>query len=112
MLYINKITNDPQQQINLNGIPGINISMTLRFMPRVQGWIMGVTYNGLSYQGIGVVICENLLRQFQADLPFGIACLRADGLDPYTIDDFATQVANLYLLDAADVAYLEANFYK
>lgn len=112
MLYINKITNDPQQQLSLTGIPGLNITMTLRFMPRSQSWILGVIYNGLSYQGIGVVISENLLRQFQADLPFGVACLRADGLDPYTVDDFATQVANLYLLDSTDVAYLEANFYQ
>ena len=86
MLYINKITKDPQQEINLNGIPGLNIGMTLRFMPRIQSWTMGITYNGLSYQGIGIVICENLLRQYQADLPFGIACIRADGLDPYTVN--------------------------
>lgn len=112
MLFINKITSDPQQQITLNGIPGINITMTLRFMPRVQSWIMGMQYNGLSYQGIGVVISENLLRQFQADLPFGISCFRADGLDPYTVNDFVNQTANLYLLDSTDVAYLEANFYK
>lgn len=112
MLYINKITNDPQQQLSLTGIPGLNINMTLRFMPRSQSWVLGITYNGLSYQGIGVVISENLLRQFQADLPFGIACLRADGLDPYTVDDFSTQLSNLYLLDSTDVAYLEANFYK
>lgn len=111
MLYINKITKDPQQEINLNGIPGLNIGMTLRFMPRIQSWTMGITYNGLSYQGIGIVICENLLRQYQADLPFGIACIRADGLDPYTVNDFADQLANLYLLDSSDVAYLEANFY-
>lgn len=112
MLYINKITNDPQQDISLTGIPGLNIGMTLRFMPRTQSWIMGITYNNFSYQGIGVVVCENLLRQFQADLPFGISCIRLDGLDPYTVNDFANQTANLYLLDSTDVAWLEANFYK
>ena len=112
MLYVNKITNDPQQEITLTGIPGLNIDMSLRFMPRIQSWTMGIKYNGLSYQGIGIVISENLLRQFQADLPFGIACFRADGLDPYMIDDFANQLANLYLLDSTDVAWLEANYYK
>jgi len=111
MLYINKLTSDAQQNITLNGIPNISIGMTLRFMPRIQRWIMGITYKGKSYQGIAVVCSENLLRQFQNQLPFGISCIRADGLDPYTVNDFSTQLSNLYLLDAADVALLEKSFY-
>lgn len=111
MLYINKITADPQQSLNLTGIPGQSISMTLRFMPRIQRWTMGIIYTGGSIQGIAVVTSLNLLRQFKNNIPFGIACIRVDGLDPYTINDFAFQTSNLYLLDAADVAAIEAGYF-
>jgi hypothetical protein len=112
MLYINKITNDPQQQMNLTGIPGVTIKMTLRWMPRIQGWIAGFALGSTIIEGVQVVTGANMLRQFKNNIPFGIACLTASGLDPYTINDFATQAANLYLLNAADVAALESGYFQ
>lgn len=111
MLYINKITSNAAQQINLTGLPGIQIVMTLQFMPRTAAWVMGVTYGSFSVQGIAVVSSLNLLRQFRNRIPFGISCIRADGLDPYQIDDFALQRANLYLLNADDVIEVEEEWF-
>lgn len=111
MLYINKITADPQQQITLTGIPAITIALTLRFMPRIRQWIMGVQTGTQNIQGIAVTTSPNMLRQFRHVLPFGIACLTASGLDPFTINDFSNQASNLYLLNAADVALLEAEMF-
>ena len=112
MLYINHLTSDPQQQANLTGIPGVSIGLTLRFMPRVQRWIMGLTYGTESIQGIAVTTSPNMLRQYRNIIPFGIACLTASGLDPYTVNDFANQASNLYLLNAADVAAIEAELFS
>lgn len=112
MLYINKITNDASQQLTLTGIPGIQVGLTLQYMPRVQRWVMGVTYGDFSAQGIAVTTSLNLLRQFKNNIPFGLSCIRVDGLDPYAIDDFQDQVANLYLLDADDVATIEAEWFN
>lgn len=111
MLYVNKLTSDPQQQVTLTGIPGLQINMTLRFMPRIESWIMGVAFGTQSIQGIRVVTAANFLRQWKNVIPFGMCCLRADGLDPFDVTDFSSQAANLYLLDAADVAALEAKLF-
>ena len=111
MLYINKLTNDAQQNTILTGIPGTTITLTLRFMPRVQRWVMGVTWQDFSAQGIVVVTALNLLQQFANIIPFGICCIRSDGLDPYQIDDFQNQVANLYLLDSSDVATITEEWF-
>lgn len=111
MLYINNLTNDASQQLTLTGIPGVQIGVTLQFMPRIQRWIMGITYNNFVAQGIAVVSSPNFLRQFQNIIPFGMSCLRADGLDPYQIDDFQNQVANIYLLDSVDVATVEEEWF-
>jgi hypothetical protein len=112
MLYINKITNDPSQRMTLTGIPGYQIEMTLRFLPRTKRWVMGVSFGDVSIQGVAVVCSLNLLRQFKNNIPFGISCIRADGLDPYALDDFSGKLANLYLLNAADVAEIEAEWFK
>jgi hypothetical protein len=111
MLYINKITNDPSQQMTLTGIPGVQIQMTLRFMPRIKRWMMGITYNSFSAQGLGVVSSVNLLRQFRNIIPFGMSCVTMNGLDPFTVDDFENQTANLYLLDSADVSTVESEWF-
>lgn len=111
MLYINKITADPQQQINLTGIPGTSIALTLRFMPRIRQWILGVVAGTISIQGLSITTSPNMLRQYRRTIPFGIACVTGSGLDPFTINDFADQASNLYLLNAADVVNVEAQFY-
>lgn len=111
MLYINKITNAANQQLTLTGIPGIQIATTLRFLPRAQQWILGVAYGDVSIQGVSIMNSPNMLRKWKNVIPFGISCLRTDGLDPYQDGDFADEIANLYLLDATDVAQVETDFY-
>jgi hypothetical protein len=111
MLYINKLTNDAQQQITLTGIPNVQIAMSLRFMPRTAQWIMGLQYQDFELEGLAIVASLNMLRQWKNILPFGISCLRADGLDPYQITDFQNKIANLYLLDAADVTTIEEDWF-
>lgn len=111
MLYINNITNDASQIMTLTGIPGVQITMTLKYLPRVQQWIMGVDDGNISIQGMAVVCGLNLLRQFRNNIPYGICCIRADGLDPYQLNDFADKAANLYLLNAADVLAVEKEFF-
>jgi hypothetical protein len=114
MFYINKITTDPQPSVILTGITGLTINVTLRFMPRVQRWIMGLEFgaNNTSIQGIAITTAPNMLRQYRNQITFGIACISAAGTDPFTINDFATQASNLYLLDSADVAQIESDFYQ
>lgn len=111
MLLINSLTNNPMQQFTLTGIPGIQISVLLRFMPRTQIWNMDITYGDFVAEGIPLVCSPNLLRQWRNIIPFGLACTSIYFLDPYTVNDFANQIANLYLLDSADVAAVEAEFF-
>ena len=111
MLYVNKITADPTQNLRLTGIPGVIINMTLRFMPRDQFWIAGFNWNNFTANGIRVTTAPNFLRQFKNNIPFGMTCLMASGLDPFNVNDFANQAANLYLLDSSDVAAVEKEYF-
>ena len=112
MLYINKISDDPTQQLILIGIASIQITLVLRFMPRIQRWVMDVSYGDWAVKGISVVGGLNLLRQWRNIIPFGISCVCPDNLDPYQITDFANQRAVLFLLDADDVAQVEKDWFS
>lgn len=100
------------QQFTLTGIPGIQISVFLRFMPRIQVWNMDISYGSFQANGIPVVCSPNILRQWRNILPFGLACTDIYQLDPYQLNDFAIGNASLYLLDSADIAAVEAEFYQ
>jgi hypothetical protein len=112
MLYINKITNEGQQSLILTGIPQLQVNMTLRFMPRIQRWVMGLAYGDVSIQGIAIVTSLNLLRPWKNTIPFGIACVTTDSLDPYQINSFSDEIANLYLLDVTDVETIEQQWFE
>ena len=111
MLALTNITNDPHQILTLIGLPGIQITMTLDYNPRTTQWILGVNDGTTQIQGLAVTTAPNMLRQWKNIISYGITCFRADGLDPYQISDFADQVATLFLLDAADIVQVEAEFF-
>lgn len=111
MYLLNNLTNDASQQLLLTGIPGVQATMTLQFKPRIAAWIMGIEYKIFSVQGLRVVASPNMLRKWKNILPFGMACVRSDGLDPYQQGDFLNGIASLYLLDTSDVAVIEAQYF-
>lgn len=111
MLLINSLTNDSFQNFNLTGIPGVQIQVLLKFLPRVQRWFMDISYGTFQANGIGVVSSPNLLRQWKNIIPFGIACINVNGLDPYAIDDWVNGASSFLLLDSVDVANVEQQFF-
>jgi hypothetical protein len=90
-------------------------TLRLRFKPRTQRWVADVAYANTGFQLFGLNVCTfpNVLRPWRNVLPFGLAFVTSDGTDPFNVNDFASfgdQPARVtvYLLDAADVAAVEA----
>jgi len=110
MRFLNKITADASQKFFLTGNPGQRITMTLRFLPTQSQWLMDIEYNDFVARGIHVTSSPNMLRNYKNVIPFGMACVVADGLDPLYIDDFSEGRAAMYLLNASDVQTVEAMF--
>ena len=112
MRLLNKITDKASQRYFLTGNPGQRIVMDLRFLSSQSLWSMDLSWNGVSIKNIQVVASPNILRKFSNVIPFGIACVTKDGLDPYFIDDFSTKRASFYLLSEEDVAVIEAGLFE
>ncbi len=112
MNYLNKITSSPYQQFFLTGITGIQVTMTLRYMPYQQIWTMDIQQGTFEVYGIQIVAAPNILRNYRNIIDFGITCLSTDSLDPLYVDDFSNQRCGIYLLDKDEVATIEASYFS
>lgn len=111
MRQINKLTNRSLQKIFLTGNAGQRIQMKLRYMPTQNLWMMDISLNDFTVNGLNVVVSPNLLRQYRNNIPFGIAVVTDDGQDPYGVDDFDTGYCRMYLMTADEVEGIEIDFY-
>ena len=102
MLNITATTN---QKTTFTLPDGSLFSITLYFSDRQIGWfIKELTYNTFTLKGIRVTNSPNIMHQFSNKLPFGIACLSTNNLEPFLVDSFTSGVSTLYLLTATEVA--------
>ena len=104
---IDNLTNFADQVTQLQLPDGTVAILELIFNGTTERWTMNLTYNNLSYNGIGVCCYPNILRQWRNILPFGIACVTSDGTDPFDINDFYSGRVVLYLLTSSDVEAIE-----
>jgi hypothetical protein len=112
MLYVNKITDDPDQQITLIGEAGQQISFNLYFDPTQNGWFADISWGTWQVTGFQILVGPNVWRQWKNIITFGLMVTSSDGYDPAYIEDFASGRIQLYLLNASDVQAVEAEFFE
>jgi len=114
MNIIDGLGNEAYQIIQLVLSDGSVAVLELKYRPMTQRWNLDVvhdTFPAGAVRGIGLSAHPNLLRQWRNVIPFGLACVTNTGVDPFSIEDFATQRAVLYLLQGADVRTIETDVF-
>lgn len=111
MTQIDNLTNAADQTSILVLPDGTTATLRLRYKPRPGRWYADVGYAPLNFQanGINLTCLPNVLRPWRNILPFGLAFMTADFTDPFDLNDFASGRVAAYLLNAADVAAVEAS---
>lgn len=110
MNLIDNLTGFADQQTNLLLPDGTTAQLRLIFCGATNRWYFNLVHplkpNGIN----GVQLCcfPNILHQWDNILPFGIACVTADGTDPFNANDFATGRVKLYLLNEEDIDNIES----
>ena len=109
MNQIDTISNEANQLIRFILDDGSTVVMNLVYRPASQRWTMDVGHDTFQANGINLGVHPNFMRPWRNVIPFGIACLATDGVDPIYIDDFSNGRCSLFILDASDVAAIEAD---
>lgn len=105
MQWLQHVTADPFQKQTFILEDGTTFSLELAFKPLQQGWfITELIYGDFTLRGVRVVVSPNMLNQFCNIIPFGIACFSVGNREPSLVEDFLSQAAQLYVLNAEEVA--------
>lgn len=112
MTIVTGITSQPKQQLSLVLEDGTTVTALLEYRPQQIGWFADFTWGNWVTRGIRLTSSPNLLRQYCQVIPFGLAIIAANNVDPLNVSDFADGTATVFLLNAADVLAVEAAAFK
>jgi len=108
MFSVNKFSFDPQQKQTIILPDNSRIQLQVEFKPQQYGWfIVSLVYNTFTLTGLRITNSPNFLRQFQHQIPFGMACFSKDGREPTHQEDFSSAQSQLFILTAAEVQQYE-----
>lgn len=114
MVLIDNLSDAADQQTALQLSDGSTAILELIYRGSTKRWTYSFTHSAFpNGADNGQMLCvhPNILRNFKHLIPFGLSVVSTDGGDPVSIEDFASGRIKLYLLDAADVAFVESTFY-
>ena len=86
---------------------GTIVTFTINFNATTERWSFDVEHEDFVTRGVAITTGPNILRAFRGTIPFGLACISTDSIDPTLVDDFETGRATLFLLDATEVDQVE-----
>ena len=110
---LDNITDFANQSIIAQLPDGTTAELQLIYQGATERWLLNVSYGeDFSVMGINVCCLPNILRQWRNIIPFGLACTTDDQTDPFTVEDFASGRASLYLLTAEDVLEVETAVFE
>ena len=106
---IDNLTNNHNQATDIVLDDGSTVTFNLRFKETMSPafWILDVIYGDFEIHNLRLCAHANLLRQWKNVLPFGLAVISNDGLDPMDINDFINGRITLYVLDTTDIQTAE-----
>lgn len=108
MQQINELTNNPIQTMKLVLDTKETVQFNLRFMPTQRSWYFDFIYNEIEVYGLKVALFPNLLRHFKNLIPFGIMFTSNDHVEPFSVNDFATNRVKMFVLNKTEVEEIEA----
>ncbi len=99
-----------KQSIATTATNGDSILMTLYFKAAVQQWTIDIEWNSFNLTGNRIYSSLNMLCQYEAIIPFGLACITEGGGEPFLVNDFSSSRVNIYLLSPEEVIEVQ-DFY-
>ena len=115
MNQIQGLTDAPAQTFTVPLPDGSQLSVSITYSYNRAGWFISFDWNGQTPDWqtglMRVTTFPNILRHFKGYLPFGIMVATADNGEPQGVSDWADGYASMYLLDAIDIAYIEATLF-
>ena len=102
MIEIMNITNDTFQR-HIISTPTGAITLMLRFYPRAQFWTLSTVYSGVECNGLKLALGTLHMRSRNMPFDFVVVDDGGSGVDPFSVDDFASGRCRLMMLERQDM---------
>lgn len=111
MNIIGGITSQPKQQMTIVLDDGTRATWLLEYRPNQSAWFYSLTWGTVVLNNQRLVASPNIVRQVIRQIPFGITIITAGNVEPVDQEGFVNGSVVAYLLNAQDVADIEAQVF-
>ena len=100
MQLITTLDGSAYQQVSYILDDGTTVTMTFRFLPTQNRWVLDVSDDG-GFEANGIFLCcyPNVLDKWHNIIKYGINVTTTDSVDPFRQDDFETGYAFVAMLN-------------
>ena len=107
MQLLSAITDAADQLLAVSLPDGSVAQLELFYRPAIQRWTVDINHPLLNMHGFNLTQGPNILRQWRNIVPFGMALISKNGLDPMYAEDFSNGNCQLYILTPGEVELVE-----
>lgn len=104
---LSNLNDNAYQTISFITKEGEKVTLTFRFIPSQENWIMDVESESLTIRGLTLCSFVNLLDPYHNNITWGMYVWSEDGFDPWRIDDFATGRIRVAITEDLENAVIE-----
>jgi len=112
MINVTGLTSQPKQSFFLTLSDGSFVSVYIEYRPQQLGWFANFSWGTWIVAGMRLYAAPNILRQWSNRIPFGLSLLTTDNNEPLHLDNFSSGYAKFVLLNADQVAQVNALAYS
>lgn len=112
MQQLTNITNSPKQQFTIQLENGDIFELFLHYNARMEAWFFSFNYNDIAINDLKVCLHPNILRNYRRIIPFGIAFIADNLVEPFQVESFTSNACSLYILNEEEVNTIEEYFFS
>lgn len=86
---------------------GEEVSLTFRFIPSQETWVLDVESDSLTVYGLALTAFVNLLDPYHNNISWGLYVWSKDGFDPWMIDDFTSGRIKVAVIEDFEYSIVE-----
>ncbi len=103
MIEITEITDDYKQSFFLESENKERFKLELFYTIAQESWYFNFTYKDITINSQKLITDFDILKQYKNIIPFSLACINENAIDPAFLDSFIDGTTQLFILSRDEV---------
>lgn len=107
MRQLENVNSEPKQVFEIILDDNSIVEFSLEYIDTSQSWLYSLSWNGVTVNNRRLVASPNILNAFKNFIPFGLAIIGVDALDPSNLEDFESERFSIFILNEEDLQFVD-----